>query len=234
MVFIIQLVKIAHNKPWFKSQKKNYIITTFNYVIADVLIALYFTALLVADILNVNVILWKEKPLCIFLKIVISVVLHCSIILKTVIIIIVALKVRYPFRHQLRFLRFIPLVTVFIWLAFTGLSLSNSLRVLHQKGGPYADTLCSCFDCLKQTEVFNFAAGFVDLSCILFFCFGGLSTYWYLKQTQKANSDIVSSKRIHVAEITIRMKRPLSFDFFLRLIIITAHICKFAKQCVTL
>ena len=227
VVFIIQLVKIAHDKPWVKSQKKNYIITKFNYVIADLFIALYFTALLVADILNVNVILWRQKPLCIFLKIVISVALHCSIIFKTIIIIIVALKLRYPFRHQLRFLRYIPLVTGFIWVTFTGLHLAYSLGVLDQRGGPYADTFCSFFDCHKQTGVFSFAAGFIDLSCIIFFCFGGLSTFRHLKQKQKANSDMVSSKRIHAAEITFRMTRPLSFDFFLRLIIITAQICKY-------
>ena len=227
VVFIIQLFKIAYNKPWVKSQKKNYIITKFNHVIADLLIALYFTTLLLADILKLNIILWRQRPLCIFLKTAISVALHCSIIFKTVIIIIVALKLRYPFRHQLRFLRFIPQVTGFIWAAFTGLHLSNTLRVLFQIGGPYADMFCSCFDCHKQTEVFGFAAGFVDLLCILIFCFGGLSTYWHLKQKQKANSDMVSSKKIHVANITIRMIRPLSFDLFLRLIIITVQICKY-------
>ena len=101
------------------------LLTKFNYAIADLLIALYFTALPLTDILNINVILWRQKPMCVLLKIVISVALHCSIISKTDIIIIVALKLRYQFRHQLRFLRFIPLVTSFIWVTFTGFYLGD-------------------------------------------------------------------------------------------------------------
>ena len=127
---------------------------------------LYFSFLVVADIEIVIAILWRAGNLCIFLRATIYVTLQSSVIFKTIAVVIITLKIRYPFRYQLRYLKHVPIISCAIWLAVFSSHIFDLVRVFSRTGGPYLDIMCSCFDCHKKSNLVHFYVSLFDLSCI--------------------------------------------------------------------
>ena len=226
LITSIMIFKIIYDKPWNTSQKKYYFISKFNYIIADIFGVVYYLALFAVDIRNLNSILWRKSILCILLRTVISITLQISLIFKTLSFIIVALKIRYPFRHQLRWLKYISVILPLIWLCVSLFEIYHvSPEIVH--GETYLDTFCTCFDCLKHFQTFASILGSTNTVCIFVFIITELTTYFHLKKKLKLQKSISSTKAMPVGRVVLKMGRPFMTELILRIIILISYTFKY-------
>ena len=228
VTFFILVIKILYDKPWEKSVKKHYTISKFNHITADLLSILYFTSLVAKDIFKFNVILWRKESGCIFLRTLIFITFHTSVLFKTMAIVIVALKISYPFKHQLRFFNFcIPMVSVTIWISVFGLEVSYLLVVSTCSKILYFDKCCSFLDCHERSTLAQIIISLIGICCFLIILSSGISTYCKAKYSISMQSIVNSRRSISFAKVTLKMTQPFSFELFLRSCIFFLHIYKY-------
>ena len=79
----LQLSQFGQNSIALKNNKKtHYYILLLNYEVAAMLLSLYLSGLLLADVVQVNVIFWTVGQLCVLLKLILYNSLIAFIILK--------------------------------------------------------------------------------------------------------------------------------------------------------
>ena len=221
IAYVIQILKILYGKPWDNSHKKHYIISKFNNIVADLFSILYFLTLILKDISKVNVVLWRKENACIFLRILIYISFHTSVLFKTMAIIIVTLKCINPFKHQLRFLSWsIPLATITIWVTVISLQIIYLVVVFTHTGVPYLDKCCSFLDCHDRSSIIHLLSGLLGIFCILIILVSAKYTI--------SIKTIPNLKRpISFTKVTLKLTQSFSFEFFLRIFILSLHIYKF-------
>ena len=210
---------------------KYYNVIKFNQIISDLLSILYFSFLIVADIFNVNAILWRTESVCVFLRTTICITLQSSIIFKTIGILIISLKISYPFRHQLRYMKLIPLAAGAIWLVLLSYNIVDLVHAFSRRGGPYLDTMCSCFDCHKDTNVVHFFVRLFDLCCIAVVGVTGIATYHKLNTEDECK--IRSTKAISSRTVTFKIVRPFLFEVIFRICLCLLYTYKYVNATVS-
>ena len=126
-------------------KKKYYLIALINHSGAFLLISLYLTSLLVVDTLNMNMFHWRQSTSCVLLKTLIYVSLESVIIFKAGLVLILALQIIYPFKHQCLWLRMMAPILSSIWLAVLS---TYFLTLIKQfKVGHMCDSICSIGMC---------------------------------------------------------------------------------------
>ena len=225
VTMVILLLKIIADKSFFKS-RKTYFITKFNYMFADLFSTSYLSVLLVADAARVNVIIWRRGIVCVFLRVIIYSTLQASLIFKTLALIVVVLKIRFPFKHQLRNLKYVPMTLPIIWVLILSLQIHDLVDVFNQFGGPYLDTVCSCLDCHKTVRITQLLARFVDVCFILSLFIAISSAYYHLRQKRKSQA-ISSTKPIRIVVVMVKMTMPFSLEVPFRVTMLVVGICKY-------
>ena len=225
VTMVTLLFKIIGDKSFFKSTK-TYSITKFHYMFADLFSILYLSVLLVADASRVNVILWRRGIVCVFLRVIIYSTLQASLIFKTLALIVVVLKIRFPFKHQLRILKYVPMALPIIWFLILSLQIHDLVDVFNQLGGPYLDTLCSCLDCHKTVRISQLIARLVDVCFILFLFIVISSAYYHLRQNRKSEA-ITSTKPIRIVAVIVKLAMPFSLEVPFRVTMLVVGICKY-------
>ena len=233
VIFFIMLLKINRDKPWVKSNKKYYIFAKFNLVVSDLLSISYLVVLVAADLLSVNVILWRQKYGCIFLRMLISVNLHCSILFKTLSLIIVVLKIVYPFRHQLRNLKLVPIGCILIWVVIFLLQTLIFIIIYGKLTGFFLDELCSCFDCHKNMYFIQLLPALIDMLCILVVEIATLAVYRHLKQKQSESAKMLSIKKMNIIGIIFKIQRPIAIEFAFRFTIFSLGLSRYILESFT-
>ena len=225
VTMVILLLKIIADKSFFKS-RKTYFITKFNYMFADLFSILYLSVLLVADASRVNVITWRRGIVCVFLRVIIYSTLQASLIFKTLALIVVVLKIRFPFKHQLRDLKYVPMALPIIWILILSLQIHDLIDVFNQFGGSYLDMVCSCLDCHKTVPITQLLARFVDVCFILSLFIAISSAYYHLSQKRKSQA-ISSTKPIRIVVVMVKMTMPFSLEVPFRVTMLVVGICKY-------
>ena len=226
LMYFANLFKIGKDKNWKVRNKKYHFISQFNYTLADLLSLFYLMVLFITDITEVNIILWKQGRVCIFLKALIGTTIYSSLIFKTLSIIIVVLKIVYPFKHQLRWLRIIPIVSVLIWIFEMCVHLCLFVAdKINQEKGIYSDTFCTFLNCHDTFKFTLFLSVIFDIFSLVVFLLAQIKAFNHLSENKKDMANI-STQTIDVANITLKIARPFSFEVFFRFFMISVFTCK--------
>ena len=227
IAFIMQLFKINRDRPWVQSAKKHYILSKLNHVIADLFSTLYFLILICTDFLKVNIVLWRQENQCLILRSIFFISSYTSIVFKTMAIIIVTLKIIYPFKHQLRTFKYIPIAAILIWLSLFVLQIYYLFSIFDNSNTLNLDKHCSFFDCHNKSTYFHLLTSTIGLSCVLCILIAGLTTYCKAKQTLLVDKMISSGQTISFTKVALKMIKPVSFELCLRILIFAMHAYKY-------
>ena len=227
LISMTTVFKIIYDKPWKKSKKKHYMITKFNYLTADIFSVVYYLVLFATDVMALNYVSWRKSVLCLLLKTVVSISLQISLIFKTLSFSIVALKIRYPFRHQLTWFNYLVVIFPIIWLLIAFMEIYHFSTDKFVNGRTYIDTFCTCFDCLKYFQTFTFIPAFINIVCLFAFITVELTTYLHLTKKRDIQKNITSTNIIPVKKVVLKMGRSFTTEFILRLLILFVYTCKY-------
>ena len=225
--FILKLHRGILNSYWIKQHKSHYISTTVNYSIADFLCIVYCTVLVVVDFLRVNWLMWRTSFFCSCLKEVSYLSLHSSLIYKTMCIVIMVLKIIYPFKHQLRSLNKLPLVSSLIWLLLLVFAVPSI--VLNLRSDNYLDQFCTFLNCHDKLTYMIFVRVPIELFCIIMFSACIFKTYWYLKQRESltGTGNVQSTRQINTRKTTFKIGKIVYIDIILRILFFLVYIVKY-------
>ena len=225
LIYILQVLKILYDKPWVGSNKKYYIITKCSHILADLFAILYFLTILVADIIQVNNILWSKALFCVFLRTLIATAIETSLIFKSMAITIICLKIIYPFKHQLRWLKVVPTAIIIMWLIIVALNVYDLVRFSSDDDGEtHIDQFCTSFDCSEELTAVIISTTCVNIGCILLVCATLCITYFNLKKKEKTR--VASTKTISIARVVSRMIKPFLFEISFRIIAVSVYMTK--------
>ena len=112
-----------------RQAKHNFLFLTFiNIGVSELLLSVCLICLAIANNINVNVIIWQTSVYCIVLHSIVTISLAANIIVKVLSSYVLLLKICYPFKHQCRYVRFMWLLCLLVWIA---LAISYTLFVSH-------------------------------------------------------------------------------------------------------
>ena len=222
--FIFKLSKSVCNISWINYHKLYYIASTANYTIADLFSIIYNVVLIAVHISGVNWLFWRKSILCHFLSGMISLSLRGSLIYKTMCIVIIALKIIYPFRHQIRWLKYLPPLSLFIWITFLCVDVISS--VITPK--IYLDQFCTFLNCHDKLTYMILGRVVVDLICIILFIVFLCKAYLVLKQMSITSSGVLESTKQNFTRITLKMGKLLYPDIVLRICFFIIYIVKYS------
>ena len=144
-ILIKRIRDLSLVKKHVNSKKQYYLITWINHSISLLLISLYLVSLAIADISQVNLFYWTQSVTCIILNILLFTSLESLVVFKGGLVLILALQIIYPFKHQCLWLRrTVPVLSV-IWLAI--LSTYFPTFTEETKFGYICDSICSIGMC---------------------------------------------------------------------------------------
>ena len=169
---MVLAVIIKHVLVFSKSRSKLYYnISQLNYITASLISALCFLALASVDIANIRQWKWKTNPMCLLVNAFISMSLAPMSIFKILALLIIQMKIIFPFKHQCRWLKGTGLCCILTWLCMVVLyGINIIVSHLGNKSHTY-DKLCSISDC-HTLNVERIMAHFVCFINVIFFlCF---------------------------------------------------------------
>ena len=224
---IFKLYRSIFDISWIKDHKLFYIATTANYSIADLLSIVYSVVLISADISRIGWLLWRKSLFCRYLRGIISLSLRGSLIYKTICLVIITLKIIFPFRHQLRWLKYLPLFSFFIWIMLVGLDVTSA----HIMSDIYLDQFCTFLNCHDRHDELTYLISgrvAIDFVCIISFIVCLCKTYLYLEQRRSLTSYdcLQSTKQIYITKISFKLGKLLYSDIVLRTIFFLVYIIK--------
>ena len=227
--FSASILKIGYDKPWTNYSKRYYTIAQLNYIISEFMSIQYFMALMVVDTAKVNVILWRQNIACLLLRTIIGVTLETSLIFKILSVITVALKIIYPFKHQLSFLKIIPVMYSTIWIMVVSLQICNMVvKGLSNKVELIVDTFCTHLDCHGTLKSPLQYALFIDIMCLVIFWVTVGVLVSHLKRSN-IKKRFLSIKKLPTFKITFKLGRSFIFEMILRLLIFSVIWCEYFK-----
>ena len=106
LIIFFFCVVMTYRLELFSQRTKRYnFIAALNAEICNVIFILYLVSLEFADIMGVNVVIFRKSPICAILSVAVFTTIHSSLALKTISLIIVVIKIVYPFKHECRWLK---------------------------------------------------------------------------------------------------------------------------------
>ena len=223
-IFIFKLFKSVFNSSWINNHKLYYIASTANYTIADLFSIMYNVALIAAHISHVNWLFWRKSLFCRFLRGIISLSLRGSLIYKTMCIVIIALKIIYPFRHQLGRLKYLPLISFFIWITLISLDVISAAI----STDIYLDQFCTFLNCHDKLTYMLLGQVVVDFTCIILFVVFLWEAYLLLRERSRISSGIQHKKQLNFNKITFKLGKLLYSDIVLRIAFFIIYIVKYS------
>ena len=169
------------NRGVANNKNKYYFLIVFNYLIAAMLIALYCLGLVLADVVQVNVLFWTVGPVCLFLKLILYNSILLIILFKAALVSFLSLQIIYPFKHQCGFLKWTGPTSLIVWLI---VSASFSLSYFEQSR--QQDSLCSIGKCETKDNLLLIIVCIMNIFFILS-CILPISKAYLCLKRQKAN-----------------------------------------------
>ena len=220
-----KLCRSIFDSSWINDHKFYYISTTVNYTIADLLSIIHSVVLISVDISRINWLFWRKSLFCRFLRGMISLSLRASLIYKTICMIIITLKIIYPFRHQVRWLKYLPLASFFIWIVLVCLDITSTVTM----SDIYLDQFCTFLNCHDKLTYMILGRVAIDFVCVIMFISCLSKTYAFLKQRRSRTSSgsLQTTKQINISKVSLKMGRLLYADTVLRTMFFISYIVKY-------
>ena len=167
-----------------KSKNKNYnSILLMNQSVSNILGSLYLITLFAMDIIKIQLLFFKISIACVLLNAILYISLESIIIFKSSLSLLIALKIRFPFRHQCTWLKWVIPASGFVWLFVMTTYIIRFFLSLRETSDQIFDNLCSIVGCEMYIN-FNMLLGmmyFIDQFSICIYIFSFLLTYTSLK-----------------------------------------------------
>ena len=91
-------------------------IISINQSLCELLMCIYFISIFMNNALNNNVILWRKSVICRTMSVFLYMTTLNNMLFKSLSVIILSLKIKFPFKHQCRWLKYSAPVAVMTWL----------------------------------------------------------------------------------------------------------------------
>ena len=186
------------------------------------LIVLYFFGLVLADVVQVNVLFWTLSPMCLVLKLILYNFVVIIIIFKTALVTFLSLQIMYPFKHQCVFLKWTGLASFVVWQIVSASCFLSFVEKSQQQ-----DYLCSLGKCDKRDSLLLIIACFINCLFVITCILPISKAYLALKQ-QIAKLSCLQAKMTHsMTAVNVTMKiiiliiSELPFQFVLFILMTT-------------
>ena len=203
--------------------KKSYSVLLMNQSINNILSSLYLMTILTMDIIKIKLLFLKASIACVFLNFILYNSLETIIIFKSSLSLLIALKIRFPFRHQCPWLKWVTPASGFVWLFIMTTYMMHFFLPFGEQSGDIFDKLCSIAWC-EMYNNFNMLLGmvyFVDQLSIFVYMFAFLLTYVSLKEYRNKFKSEPSSKTYSASGVTCKCILANVIEIILRVYMIT-------------
>ena len=201
---------------------RNYMMTITNRLFADVICSIYLLCLAVADIMHVDMILFRKGSFCIMINALSFVAFEVSLIFKTYYVICVALRTIFPFNHQCRWLHLTVMRSFVPWIILTTLYTIVISYILYNNG-VFLDQLCSFAYCHTYTRynnnIFLAIASVIDFMCLVLVLVFLICFFFTLKRRSTSLNRANLKKEKTPFEMVLKLCSPLCTDIIIRLYI---------------
>ena len=226
IIFCFCLV-MTYRLKLFSQRKKRYnFIALLNVEICNVMLVLYFVSLEFADIMGVNVVIFRKSTICVILSVTLFTTIHSSLALKTLSLFIVATKILYPFKHECRWLRYSYIVCFTIWVV---VGCPYIVRSVVQYD--LSDTFCTSFDCHRNTTGLVFFRVILDVMCMTVCILSEAQAMWSLHQNNKLKKKNNLTNLNPVCFIGFKLGRAIYPEFAFRKLLFSFYVCNYFKLC---
>ena len=198
------------------SKKRYFTIVLLNQSGATLLSSLYVLGILVADIADVNNILWRKNNICLLLNIILHISLVANMVFKTSLLTFVSLQIIYPFKHQCLWFRWSAIYSIAVWLFVAS---TYSINVIDQlilhKDRYHFDYICSIAQCGIKGSIYPL----LSTICLSDFLLISLSIYKmieaYVSLMKSIHTNNSSSGRPHVLKnvmVVLKLSHPVTLE----------------------
>ena len=212
-------------------KKKYYLITWINHSISLLLISLYLVSLSIADTSQVNIFFWRQSKPCIILNILLYTSLESLLLFKAGLVLILALQIIYPFKHQCLWLRrTVPALSV-IWSVILSTYFLTFTEEL--KFGYICDSICSIGMC----GVTDTPHILMKMTCCIDFIFATMSIFLIMKtnRAMKKSKETLNmgqtyqSKSANNRLIIFKVASPILLELPFRLCLLILLVISFSS-----
>ena len=208
-VFWVSRKKLSRKKRYFT-------IVLLNQSVATLLNSSYLVGILVADIADVNNILWRKNYICILLNIILHISLVANMVFKTSLLTFVSLQMIYPFKHQCLWLRWSAIYSIAVWLFVSSTYSINVIdQLLIHKEKYHFDYICSIAQCGIKGTIYPLLSTICLSDCLLI----SLSIYkiieTHISLMKSIHTNNTSSARPHVlkiAMVVLKLSHPVTLE----------------------
>ena len=187
------------------SKKKYYLILSINHLSAVTMNVLYMLGLLIADAVSVNLFIWRKTYMCMLLNIILYISLECMICFNTGLVLILALQVIYPFRHQCIWLKWVSVFSTLGWLFFLTIYFVNFHEPSLSEPPYIYDYLCSIgmFEIDETLHLLLTLVCFTDNALTVVCIFPLYKAY---RELEKSKRMLANNQKSHASNLKITIK----------------------------
>ena len=184
VVSITRLLVIIYRSITY--QNTNHLnVIRINQSLCEVLMCTYFISIFINTALNNNVILWRKSIICRIMSWFLYLTLSNGMVFKTFSVIIMSLKIKFPFKHQCRWLRFAALSAIMAWLCSCFIFLLSVILTIIVDTYLYLDRFCTFGECntrIDKLVFIHFTIIVIDNICTYSSFSVGIQSFLVLKR----------------------------------------------------
>ena len=166
-VSMTRLLVIIYRSILYKNTNHHNIIR-INQSLCEVLMCTYFISILINTALNNNIILWRKSTICHIMSGILYITLLNGMVFKTFSGIILCLKIKFPFKHQCRWLRFAASSAIMMWLCSCLMFLISIILSIMVDTYLYLNSFCTFGECntrINKLVFIHFTIIVIDTIC---------------------------------------------------------------------
>ena len=222
-----ELVHISY-KDYFK-KRKYFLICLMSSLVSAFMASVYLVGLSLSDIMDVNAFVFRTGNMCLILNSILYTSLECTIIFKAFLVVIVALKVLYPFKHQCLWVKWTGPISIFVWLFILTTYMLNIVYI-NRNDELVFDKLCSIGWCAMRLNANYMYATLclIDFTLICITVLSMFKTYTCLKKKSKLTA-LQSTKTYSAHIIIFKMLYPNFPELILRINLLFILIMKLSN-----
>ena len=204
-VLIKNIVRISKRKLHQKSN--HYSIMLMSQSIANNLSSLYLIALSIADFLNVDLLTFKTGGICTALNAVLYISLEILLVFKAGSVLVLVLKIKFPFKHQCPWFKWIIPASGFAWLFITVTYVIHILLFFLVQKQYYFDNLCSIGWCDINVDftLLHVMVYIIDSASIITFIISFTNVYTSLKRHRREIDPATVNNPYTVTGVTCKL-----------------------------
>ena len=200
------LLRTSHQLYLKINFKKYFNITKLNRLVATVLSTFSFALVSIFGMVEVNVLKWRQSTECNLINAIMSLSCGANLAFHTFSLLIVAIKIIFPFTHQCQWLKKTYAVCFLIWLcSFVSYSISTTVG----RNQLVFDKFCSIGEChnrgMTKRLMYSFICG-IDLLLIVALFIIFTLTASILNQQNKVS---ILHRQIYVSKIIFNLVRQI-------------------------